>query len=152
MQLSGNKRILASVDTVYRLLTDPDVLMRTMPGLKTLTPTPDGKYAAEMEMGVAAIKGKYQGSMEMVDPQPPHSYRLVMTGQGPGGYVEVNMTVEIVPDGESSTVRYNGEVVVGGTIASLGQRVFTGVANYLVNQFFAAIAKEAERQDDRKVE
>ncbi|PSR26378.1 MAG: carbon monoxide dehydrogenase [Sulfobacillus thermosulfidooxidans] len=145
MQLSGSKIIPASPDKAFALLTNPEILMRTMPGLKRLTPSESGGYAAEMEMGVAAIKGKYQGHMQIHDEVVPESYRLVLDGQGPGGFVSVNMTVAFEPHENGTLVRYEGEANVGGTIASMGQRMIHGVANYLVNQFFTAIAKEAER-------
>ena len=143
MQLSGNKHIPASIDKAYTLLTDPEVLTRTMPGLKRLTPISEGAYAADLEMGVAGIKGKYQGTMRIEDASPPHSYRLVLDGQGPGGFVSVNMSVEFVSDGDEASVSYQGEAQVGGTIASMGQRMISGVANYLTNQFFQNVAKEA---------
>ncbi|WP_053960450.1 SRPBCC family protein [Sulfobacillus thermosulfidooxidans] len=145
MQLSGSKIIPASAEKAYALLTNPEVLMRTMPGLKQLTPSPSGGYAAEMEMGVAAVKGKYQGHMQIHDAIAPQSYRLVLDGQGPGGFVSVDMRVEFEPNENGTAVRYEGEANVGGTIASMGQRMIHGVANYLVNQFVTAVAKEAER-------
>ncbi len=143
MQLSGNKNIPASVDKAYELFTNPEVLTRTMPGLKRLTPVSPGTYSADLEMGVAAIKGKYQGTMRIDDPNPPHSYRLVLDGQGSGGFVTVNMSVNFASSDDETRVSYEGEAQVGGTIASMGQRMISGVANYLMNQFFQAVAKEA---------
>ncbi len=143
MQLSGNKPIPASVDKAYGLMTDPEILTRTMPGLKQLTPISQGEYAADLEVGVAAIKGKYHGTMRIQDADPPQFYRLVLEGQGTGGFVSVNMAVNFTSSDDGTMVNYEGQAEVGGTIASVGQRMISGVANYLMNQFFQALAKEA---------
>ncbi|POB09915.1 MAG: carbon monoxide dehydrogenase [Sulfobacillus thermosulfidooxidans] len=146
MKIDGHKRLGVSPEMAYRLFMDPAVLVRTMPGLKALEPLEEGVYAAEMEIGVASIKGKYQGRMEIRDPIKAQSYRLVMTGQGPGGFVEVHMDVVFSSQDQAALVTYQGEAQVGGPIAQVGQRMLSGVATYIVNQFFSAMAKEAALQ------
>jgi hypothetical protein len=145
MKLDGHKIMAVGPVQAYELLIDPEVLVRTMPGLKSLTPNGEGGYHAEMEMGVAAIKGKYSGEMRMEDMHPGESYRLRMHGQGPGGFVDVNMTVTLSSTPEGSDLHYQGDANVGGTIAGVGQRVLSGVANIIIGQFFSAMAKEADK-------
>lgn len=147
MQLDGHKTIPTTPDRAYRLLTDPEVLVRTMPGLKRLTPSGENRYEAEMEMGVAAIKGRYQGVMSIEDAIAGQSYRLVMEGQGPGGFVQVNMAVALSPLDEGTDIHYSGEARVGGTVAGVGQRMLSGVATFIMGQFFGAIAKEAKKAE-----
>jgi carbon monoxide dehydrogenase subunit G len=144
MKISGHKIIAATPEITYGLLTDPAVLVRTMPGLKKLEPAEENSYTAEMEIGVAAIKGKYKGRMRVADAEPAVSYRLLMEGQGPGGFVSVNIVVTFAGQNDGTDVVYEGEAQIGGTIAGVGQRMLSGVANYLVNQFFTAVGKEAQ--------
>ncbi|MDA8194089.1 MAG: carbon monoxide dehydrogenase subunit G [Thermaerobacter sp.] len=146
MQLEGHKTIPSTPDRVYGLLTDPEVLVRTMPGLKRMTPTGDGRYDAEMEMGVAAIRGRYEGWMTIEDAVLGQSYRLRMEGQGPGGFVAVDMAVTLSPTDEGTDLRYVGQAKVGGTVAGVGQRMLSGVASFIMGQFFGAVAKEARQQ------
>lgn len=145
MQLEGHKSIPTTPEHCYQLLTDPEVLVRTMPGLKKLTPTAEHEYQAELEMGVAAIRGKYAGTMTIADPEPNQSYRLLMDGQGPGGFVKVNMQVEFSADDKGTDVHYKGEAHVGGTVAGVGQRMLSGVASFIMGQFFGNVAKEAKK-------
>jgi carbon monoxide dehydrogenase subunit G len=145
MQLKGHKVIEATPEVSFRLLTDPEVLVRTMPGLKEMSPDGEGKYRAVMEMGVGAIRGRYAGTMSMADVRPPESYRLLMDGQGPGGFVNVDLTVRFQPDDKGCAVHYDGEAKVGGTVAGVGQRMLGGVASFIMNQFFDKIAKEAQK-------
>lgn len=145
MQLKGQKLIEASPEVCFRLLIDPDVLVRTMPGLKKLEPTGEGTYSAEMEMGVAAIRGRYSGTMTINDVVDGKGYRLSMEGQGSGGFVNVDIAVEFNPDPKGCQVVYSGEAKVGGTVAGVGQRMLNGVATFIMNQFFGNVAKEAKK-------
>lgn len=144
MKINGHKIIDASPATCYRALTDPDTLVKTMPGLKSMSEREDGRYQAELEMGVAAIRGRYSGVMAIEDTVPHQSYRLVMEGQGPGGFVNVNMQVHFEEHASACDVIYDGEAKVGGTVAGVGQRMLSGVASFIVNQFFNNVAREVK--------
>jgi carbon monoxide dehydrogenase subunit G len=43
----------------------------------------------------------------------------------------------------ATDVQYDGEVHVGGTIASVGQRLIDGTAKMLIKRFFEKLGKEA---------
>lgn len=144
MQIKGHKLIDASPAQCYRALTDPGTLVKTMPGLKSMSEREDGRYQAELEMGVAAIRGRYAGVMTIEDTVPNQSYRLVMEGQGPGGFVNVNMQVRFDEHPSGCDVTYDGEARVGGTVAGVGQRMLSGVASFIVNQFFNNVAREVK--------
>lgn len=144
MKIAGHKLIDASSAQCYRVLTDPDILVKTMPGLKSMREQEDGRYRAELEMGVAAIRGRYAGVMAIEDTMPNQSYRLVMEGQGPGGFVHVNMQVRFDEHASGCDVAYDGEAKVGGTVAGVGQRMLSGVASFIVNQFFNNVAREVK--------
>lgn len=144
MEIKGLKLIAAPPAICYRLLTEPQLLMKTMPGLKSLSRTEDGKYRAELTMGVAAIKGQYAGVMSIEDAVPSESYRLMLEGQGPGGFVQVNMVVRFQENKRGCDIAYEGEAKVGGTVAGVGQRMLSGVVTFIMNQFFGNVAREAK--------
>ncbi len=146
MEIQNQVTIEAPVPVVYRVLTDPDYLQKTMPGLKSLTPTEAGHYQAVLEIGVAAVRGRYQGTMGIVDQDPPHAYRLVMEGKGPGTFVKLSMGVNLREvEGDHTHVDYKGDAQVGGTLAGVGQRMLSGVAGMILGQFFQAVGREAMR-------
>lgn len=143
MQLSGSKTIAVPVDKAFQLLVNPDVLARCIPGVKKLTALSEYTYEADLEIGVAGIKGRYKGNVEMADVQVPKSYRLRIKGDGPMGFLEGDVQIQLEADGTGTAIQYNGDVTVGGTVAGVGQRVLGGVAKLLIGQFFTAVAKEA---------
>jgi carbon monoxide dehydrogenase subunit G len=148
VDLNGEVVLPAPPTNVYQVLTDPEGLLKTMPGLKSLTPDGPNRYRAVLEVGVAAVRGRYSGVMEITEADPPHHYRLKMNGQGPGAFVTIDMTVDIVDAPEkpgSSLLRHQGTAQVGGTMAGVGQRVMGGVASMILSQFFQAVGREAAK-------
>jgi 2-furoyl-CoA dehydrogenase large subunit len=43
----------------------------------------------------------------------------------------------------TTTINYRYEVGIGGKVASVGGRLLDGAARFLIGQFFAALAKQA---------
>lgn len=147
MELNGEVTLPAPPEAVYATLTTPEGLLKTMPGLKTLTPDGPGRYQAVMEIGVSAVRGRYTGVMEIRDPDPPRRYRLWIQGQGPGAFVTVDLAVRLEPDAGNASfthLRHEGQAQVGGTLAGVGQRVVGSVASMILQQFFQAVGREAK--------
>ncbi len=119
-----------------------EVLARALPGCERFEANPDGSYRTEMSVGIAAVKGKYHGRVEIQDAVPPASYRMKVEGQGSGGFLKGEGTLTLIAQGAETEIRYSGEAQVGGIIASVGQRLMQGAAQQLVRQCFAALARE----------
>lgn len=144
MKVSGTYELPTNSATAYQLLTDPDVLVRTMPGLKSLQSIGDNIYAAELEVGIKMVKGRYKGTVKLVDAVEGEQFRLIMDGQGPLGFVQQEMLIKLEQVGDNQTnVICEGEATVGGVVAGIGQRMMSGVASLLMGQFFSAMKKEA---------
>jgi hypothetical protein len=56
--------------------------------------------------------------------------------------VRATVTITLAPDGDSTTLTYSADAVVGGPVAGVGQRMMTGVAKRMAGQFFKAIDAE----------
>lgn len=145
MRVNGMKHVQTGLAATYELLNNPDAIVRAMPGLKSMKQKTSTSYDAEIEVGVAGIKGSYLGTIEMKDVSPPNQYTLAIKGEGPMGFMESEVVIRLTEAGDGGTdVSYDGDAKVGGTVAGVGQRVLAGVAKLLINQFFNGIAKEAK--------
>jgi uncharacterized protein len=150
MELSGKHTFDARRETVYRVLTDPQTLQRTLPGCQKLDLQEDGSYAVTLSIGIAAIKGTYTGTVQMLNESPPDSYTLKMSAKGGVGFVNGQGDFHLAPhekDPEKTFLTYKGEAHVGGKVAGLGQRVVHAGANLIIGQFFRALEKEVKRQE-----
>jgi len=98
------------------------------------------QYQAVLTVGIAVVKGKYTGSVRLSDKEPPQRFRLQVEGKGTGGFVQGSGLLELAEDAEGTKVTYQGDVQVGGPIASIGQRLLDGAAKMMVGHFFTAVS------------
>ncbi len=142
MKLEGSYTFKASRQAVWRHMLDPEHLAKCLPGGKALEKIGDNRYRAEMTIGVAAIKGTYTGTIELLDMREPEHYKMVVEGSGGPGFVKGEGELELEEVDGSTKVTYKGEATVGGTIAGVGQRMLGGVAKLLIDQFFKCMEKQ----------
>jgi hypothetical protein len=90
-------------------------------------------------IGMAAITGKYEGTVIISEKNEPSSYRLSVEGQGRPGFVKGDVTITLRADGGNTIVDVNGTAQTGGTIARLGQRLIGSAAKMMQDRFFACM-------------
>lgn len=147
LRLEGEYRFQAGIERVWSVLNDQGCLQRATPGCKSLIEVAPDEYDAQLEIGVAAIKGKYRGKVAIRDKRPGQAYRLVVTGQGAPGFVKATVDLQLQPDDPGTVLRYGGDATVGGLVASVGQRMIGGVAKMMIEQFFQAIDREVQAEN-----
>jgi len=148
MQVEGHVLVDTTQKMAFELLTNPDVILRTVPGMRTLTATDDSFYEAELEVGVGQARERYRGKIQMVDMVPGSSYRLLMEGHGVTGFISADMVIALNGKGGRTDLHYCGEARVGGAVAGIGQRVLSGVARLMISQFFDSMAREISRRSN----
>ena len=143
MKIGGTYNLPAAQARTYNLLQDPEVLARCMPGCDHLSRTGEGEYEMKMKMAISSIQGLFAGKVRIADPNPPQSFRLTVEGTGKVGFVKGDGLLNLAAQAEGTEVRYEGEVQVGGMIASVGQRLMDTTAKLIIKRFFDKLAAEA---------
>jgi uncharacterized protein len=140
MRIAGNATLHAPVETVYAALQDPAVLVRTIPGCERLEQVGEDAYQMTVTAGVASVRGTYAGDVRLTDQNAPHRFVLRANGSGTPGTVSANVTVDLTPGDNGTTVlTYNADTTIGGMIGGVGQRLLTTVAKRTATEFFTAI-------------
>ena len=136
MKLEGSHDIPVPRERVWAAFLDPEVLKQAIPGCEKLEATGDGEYKATMKIGVAAVKGTFEGKVRLSDLKPPESYRMAVEGSGGPGFIrgETQITLSDIDGG--TRVTYTADAQVGGLIAGVGQRMIGGVSKMMADQFF----------------
>ncbi len=142
MRIEGSYDVQAPRGRVWQALLDPDQLARAMPGCEKLEAVGPDEYAATLKVGVAAVKGTFQGKVRLLDREPPARYRMTVEGSGSPGFVRGEAAMELTEVEEGTRISYTADVQVGGLIAGVGQRMLGGVARMLVDQFFSRMAEQ----------
>lgn len=140
MKITGAVSLVATPEQVWQAIHDPATLARTLPGCESLTEDGENAYKMRVTMGVAAVRGTYDGTVRLEPIKPPNSLRLKASGAGSPGTVEADVDVSIDPaDDGGSQVTYEADAEVGGPIGGVGQRMLSGVTKKMAGQFFAAL-------------
>jgi hypothetical protein len=140
MKLDGQVVLHAPIERVWESLTDPAVLVRTIPGCERLEAIGPDSYAMVVTAGVAAVRGSYSGEVTLSDQRPPSALRLTASGAGSPGTVRTEVHVSLADaGGEATTVCYRADAEVGGAVAGVGQRVLSSVARRMAGEFFTAV-------------
>lgn len=146
MKIEGTHELRAKRERVFQVLTDPEVLKRCIPGCERLEKTGENAYAATLRAGVGSIKGVFTGNVRLEELRAPEHYRMVVDGKGQPGFLKGTGHLDLAEHADATIIKYVGEVQVGGTIASVGQRMIQGAAKMMASQFFTAIEAEAKTE------
>jgi carbon monoxide dehydrogenase subunit G len=144
MKIEGSYTIEAARELLFALMTDAEVLSRCVPGVESLETVADGSYKMLLKAGVGSIKGTYTGAIRLEDLREPEHYKMIVDGKGAPGFLKGTGVLDLIEEGEATIINYSGEVSVGGTIASVGQRMIQSSAKMMTAQFFAALEAEAK--------
>lgn len=148
MKISGSHTVPATRERTYQLLQDPVVLAKCMPGTDELHKIAEDEYEMKMKMVIASIGGLFSGKVRLADQNPPDSFRLIVEGNGKIGFVKGDGLLNLSAAADSGVaantqVTYEGEVQVGGTIASVGQRLLDTTSKMIIKKFFERLAEAA---------
>jgi carbon monoxide dehydrogenase subunit G len=144
MNISGEYVVKAPLQAVWDALLDPAALRACIPGCEELVADGDDRWRATLKVGVAAVKGTYRGSVSVRNKTVPSAYELHVEGSGTPGFVKGVAEVRLEEAGGVTRLIVRGEGQVGGTVAMVGQRMVSGVARMLMDQFFGCIASRVE--------
>jgi uncharacterized protein len=146
VKLEGTHQLEASRERVYQSLVNPEVLQRCIPGCERLERTGENSFAATIRTGVGSIKGVFDGKVQLEDLREPEHFRIVVEGKGAPGFLKGSGNLDLEEDASVTKVNYSGDIQVGGTIASVGQRMIQGTAKMMAAQFFTCLGAEAQTE------
>jgi carbon monoxide dehydrogenase subunit G len=136
MKLEGSYEMTAPRERVWDAFLDPERVRQAIPGCEKLEPLGNDEFRATMKVGVAAVKGTFEGKVRLADKKQPDSYRLAAEGSGAPGFVRADTLITFTDVPNGTKVSYTSDVQVGGLIAGVGQRMLGGVSKMLADQFF----------------
>jgi hypothetical protein len=113
---------------------DPACIAKIIIGCERLEETAPDTYRATLKLGIAAVKGTYNGSVQLFEKMPPTHYRMRLEGSGTPGFVKGEASIDLTEQDGQTVLSYDADTQVGGLIANVGQRMVSGVAKMIINQ------------------
>jgi carbon monoxide dehydrogenase subunit G len=145
MKIEGSHDIAAPRQEVWEAFLDPEQLRQAIPGCEKLERIGDDEYRATMKVGVAAVKGTFEGKVRIMDKKAPESYRMAVEGSGGPGFIRGETLIALADADPGTRVTYTADVQVGGLIAGVGQRLLGGVSKMMADQFFGRMGQLLDR-------
>lgn len=138
MDLSGEYRIAAPRETVWRALNDAETLQASIPGCESLEKLSNTEFVAKISTRIGPVSAKFAGKVTLSELDPPNGYRIAGEGQGgAAGFAKGAARVTLSDDGTGGTIlRYAADGSVGGKIAQIGSRLVQGAAQKTADEFF----------------
>ena len=147
MNIEGTHTFPGSRELVWKMLLDPDVLAKTMPGATVITRVAEDRYEGKMKVGVGPITAaEFEVTITLSDAVPPSSYRMLIEGKGRFGFTRGSAAVTLAEDGAGTAMQYQADLQIGGKIAAVGQRLLDTVSKMMLRQGLEAMTKELERR------
>ncbi len=144
VELKGTYILQAPPTTVWTALHDTELLIRCVPGCRSIRWTAENTLAATIELRVGNARRTYSGEVRIADRQPPTHYRLLFGESGQPNSVVA--TIELTPQVPGTHLSYHVEAALDGYLVRLGAPVASLIAGRIAKRFFkhlnAALTEE----------
>lgn len=158
MKIEGEFLFNGPREDVWDIVRDPQVLATALPGTKSLDKVGENEYAGEMNVRVGPVAGLFSGRLVVSNELPPESCTLTVDGRGSPGFLSGTGNVYLYDQANNTTLmKYDGEVQIGGRLASVGQRLLDTASKSMIRQGLEALnlalqARVAAKTEGKEVE
>jgi carbon monoxide dehydrogenase subunit G len=140
MRIEGEYLFDGTRDAVWHRIRDPQVLASALPGTQSMRQISETEYEGKMNIRIGPVAGVFAGRVVVSDEVPPESAQLTVEGRGAPGFVEGSGRVHLSEQASNKTLLvYEGDLHVGGKLASVGQRLMDSVSNSIIRQGLESI-------------
>jgi len=145
MEFSGKQTIDASIDSVWTFLMDVNNVGACAPGFQSLEVLGDEHWKAIVGVGIGAVKAKF--TLDVTRPTIVEPTHMVVKGRGraPGSAVDLSGDIHLkLLSATETEMEWQANVIVSGTLASVGARLLNNTAERLTGQFFDCLKKNIQ--------
>jgi carbon monoxide dehydrogenase subunit G len=143
MQLTGKQLLQATPPAIWELLMDTEVLTRVVPGISSLEQLSDNSFKSILQIKIGPVSGSFSGNFRLADIEIEKSFTIKTQQLSKIGNANAEVRIQLAPtDGTQTELAFDGDVKISGLLATMGQRVLSGVANTLTRQFFTNLERE----------
>ena len=145
MKFEGTVDIGAPRERVWAFLMDPNQVGPCGPGVETIEVVDETHFKAKAKVGIGFISARFNVDMEIAERDEPNQAVIKARGQAPGSAVDATATMDLKDGAAGGTVMdWAADVLIGGTLASVGARLIEGTANKMIGQTFDCIKAKLE--------
>lgn len=151
MKFEGSVEIRAPRDRVWDFLTDPEKVGSCGPGVQSIDRIDASHFKVHAKVGVGFISAKFVVNAEFVELDAPNRAVISARGNAPGSAVDATARMTLrdadasaAADAAVTTMDWTADVIISGTLASVGARMIEGTASKLIDQTFGCVRSKLE--------
>ena len=147
MNVQGTFVFAGPRDVVWGLLHDPAVLAKVLPGTKTLSQAAADRFEGVMKVSLGPLTAaEFSVVVTLTDERPPEHFAMQIDGKGGVGFVKGTAVVDLADDPSTggTLMTYSSDVLVGGRIAAVGQRLIESVGRMMSKQALESLNAEVQ--------
>lgn len=149
MKIDGNYTLETTPENFLDSIQDPETLKKVTPGIKELEETGPNRYTIVSEVRVGPVNGKFKGTLKVNLNEAENTCVLEVDQKGDMGNVIAEIDMKLLAISEKEIIaKYKGEARVSGKLASMGQRIMSGVVSTLSKRFFKEMEKELKKKQE----
>lgn len=142
MDISGEQRIPASREQVWKALNNPNVLKKCIPNCEALEKKSPTEMIATIKIKVAFISTSFKSSITLTNIKAPESYTIASEGSsGIAGSIKGSTDVHLREDNAETVVDYTIRAELSGKLAMLGSKMIDSSARKVAQKFFEKLSK-----------
>ncbi|MGB8253634.1 MAG: carbon monoxide dehydrogenase subunit G [Anaerolineaceae bacterium] len=151
MKIEGEHVFKGPREEVWEMFYDPEILASALPGTTSLNQVNKNEYQGTITLRIGPVSGSFAGNLKITNEKPPESCTLIVDGKGAPGFLKGSGNVLFTDLGDGTTrMKYDGDVAVGGTLASVGQRMIDSVSKIMIKTGFGMLDKALEKKHGTK--
>jgi carbon monoxide dehydrogenase subunit G len=150
MEATGQVRLNAPPDAVWRAMRAPEVLRACVPGCQAVTPESEHDYRMDLDGTWGPLRARFHVHVRIEDVAGlsdgyPDSYRLRAQGEGALGLAAGHSDVRLTPaEGGGTILAYTAAGEPDSALARFGNPLLKRAARKLSDKFFRRFAQALE--------
>jgi carbon monoxide dehydrogenase subunit G len=136
--------VKARRERVFAFFLTPDELGTCIDDPHTIEVVDADHFKGTVRTGIGFIKGTFSVAATVMERSPPERARLKVHGSGMGSGFDIDAILEFSESGDLTTAHWKADVMMSGTIASMGARLMQGTIDKKTNAFFENARKKLE--------
>ena len=143
MEQTGEYRIAAPREEVWRALNDPEVLRNCIAGCLSMDQVGETSFEARIKAKIGPVSATFDTQLELEDLIEPESYRLCGNVKGgAAGFAKGEARVQLSEEEGETLLHYTVVGNVGGKLAQVGSRLIDAATRKIADDFFMAFGEQ----------
>ncbi len=133
LEFSGKEELNSEPAMVYRFLTSPQDLAKSIPDAEEVNVISKDEIQAKVKVKIAVISSTLKVRMKIISNQQDN-VNVVASSSGAGSKVEISTKFKLIPKQNGTSVEWRADAKLSGLIAGLGSSTLKVFAERYIRQ------------------